>query len=101
MKIVTIDGKRIKLKATGRSAMELIKKFNLMNMQDVHPDSIFNFYYEAIWKFIVPKYGFLKPFLTFRRFKNKFDLEELREIGIMILPMLYGSLPEVDESKKK
>jgi hypothetical protein len=88
MRTITIDGKERRIKGTFGAMRRIIKKYkDLPDMKNWPEERILMFAYELIWLFL--DYTF-KPYMTFRRFRNKADIDDIRKGQGAVLDIFLG-----------
>ncbi len=111
MRTIILEGKKRKLKATVGGVEEILKKYpevedplDVREAQKLLEDEgrTVQFQFELLWEFIRPRFFFIKPYFTFKRFRKKLDMDDFRAIKVnrVLIFMLYGIEPNEDEDKE-
>lgn len=97
MKVITIEGKKYKIKGTLGSILKLIRKYkDIDKMRSWPEDRILLFAYDLTWKLLDCT---LKPYLFFWRFKKFVDMDDIRNAQTAALSVFYGVDMEDKEPK--
>jgi hypothetical protein len=92
MRIIELNGKKVKIRGTIGGIEKIIRKFkDYEQMHTWNMQRIFSFYYEMMWAFMD---GFPKPFLYKRRFFKKVDLDDIRKASDALLEIFTGTTKE-------
>lgn len=99
-----INGKEYRLKARIGDVNRLVAKYKneidrmwkKTKNADVPLDDkkTGEFILEMVWMFICPRYLFLKPFITFRRFSLNIELADLNRVAERSFLLLHGIEPD-------
>lgn len=90
MKVIKLNGKKIKLQSTFFANRELLKKYNFKDPDKKWtPDEEDEFLLDAVWLFMKPRAG-IKPFITFNRFIKRADLQDIKTNMMNILSVVHG-----------
>lgn len=99
MKVIKVNGKKLKLQSTFFSNRELLKKYDYKNPDKRwQPEEEDEFLLEAVWMMARPRFG-LKPFLTYKRFLRRADLQDIKNAMMTVLSVIHGI--EIDEPEDR
>lgn len=107
MKIVTINGKKIRIRGTLGRVRDIVERYDIPNMlklndrlSDMTEIEHIDFITEIFWAFVEPRW-FFKPYLTKKRFQRHADHNDVVAAVPDIYSELYGINVHINKDTKE
>lgn len=111
MSKIKINGKKWKLRARMGAIRELRSKYaeelremdlraeavknnNYEYVQEKEDSEIETFLIELVWQFIKPKLFFIKPYLSYDKFKERIEISDLNKASTTCILLFMGTNPD-------